>query len=388
MAAPDRATPHRGSPHPAAPDRAAEPADPARRTIDEIVHAASWDRRVAGIRLIPQRHGTGEHGRIYAELAREVYVPQLAPDFAYIHPAPFYEPGYFRWVYDTTVAATDGFRSVGEEELALVLTSEPRALLVLRTIVGLTKEEFGHATALVGGAVGLPPVSASKVDSMERRGTTASAGQVQVAARTITQIMDGTLFGAPSGELRSKQDKPDTAEGWASVREYASGGVPFALFLHQRHYGGSFRQLLDATSSRRGNLIEDAVEALFTERGVSFVRTGSHNQGEIAERFEVRVTPAPDFVVYDDAGALRAMLECKATNNGGTARDKALRFARLREESVRLGGVPLLAVLGGMGWARVNDTLGPVVRDTDGRVFTLATLDDMLSVAPFPSLVR
>jgi hypothetical protein len=81
------------------------------------------------------------------------------------------------------------------------------------------------------------------------------------------------------------------------------------------------------------------------------------------------------------------MLECKATNNGGTARDKALRFARLREESVRLGGVPLFAVLGGMGWARVNDTLGPVVRDTDGRVFTLATLDELLTVAPFPALV-
>jgi hypothetical protein len=361
--------------------------DAARATVDEIVTTAGWDRRVAGIRLIPHRHGTAEHGRIYAELARELYVPALAPDFAYIHSAPFYEPEYFQRVYAATYEATAGFTAVAEDELAQVLASYPRALLVLRTIVGLTKEEFGHATALVGGAAGLAPVSASKVDSMERRGIAASAGQVQVAARTLTQIMDGTLFGAPHGELRSKQDKPDTALGWASVRSYAHGGVPFALFLHQRHYGGAFRQLLDATSARRGDLIEEAVAALFAERGVRFVRTGAHNQGEIAERFEVRVAPAPDFVVYDDAGALRAMLECKATNNGGTARDKALRFARLREESVRLGGVPLFAVLGGMGWARVNDTLGPVVRDTDGRVFTLATLDELLTVAPFPALV-
>jgi hypothetical protein len=77
----------------------------------------------------------------------------------------------------------------------------------------------------------------------------------------------------------------------------------------------------------------------------------------------------------------------QGTNNGGTARDKALRFKRLRDESVRLGGIPLLAVLGGIGWARVNDTLGPVVRDTDGRVFTLATLSEMVTVAPFPSLL-
>lgn len=60
---------------------------------------------------------------------------------------------------------------------------------------------------------------------------------------------------------------------------------------------------------------------------------------------------------------------------------------RLRAESIRLGGVPLLAVLAGLGWTRVNDTLGPVVRDTDGRVFTLSNLDEMLSVSPFPSLI-
>ena len=134
-------------------------------------------------------------------------------------------------------------------------------------------------------------------------------------------------------------------------------------------------------------LIEDAVEALFRENGVPYIRTGSHNQGDIATRFEVRVTPAPDFVVFDNSETLRAILECKGTNDGGTARDKALRFAKLRGESNRLGGIPLIAVLGGIGWARVNDALGPVVRDTDGRVFTLSTLSAMLEVAPFPSLV-
>jgi hypothetical protein len=47
----------------------------------------------------------------------------------------------------------------------------------------------------------------------------------------------------------------------------------------------------------------------------------------------------------------------------------------------------LLAVLGGIGWARVNDTLGPVIRDTDGRVFPVANLPEMLTIAPFPSLL-
>ncbi len=71
----------------------------------------------------------------------------------------------------------------------------------------------------------------------------------------------------------------------------------------------------------------------------------------------------------------------------GTARDKALRFERLRDESIRLGGLPLIGVLGGLGWTRVNDTLGPVVRDCDGRVFTVSNLAEMLEVNPLALLV-
>jgi len=267
-----------------------------------------------------------------------------------------------------------------------VLQDDPRTLLVFRTILGLTKDEFAHSTTLVAEAVQMSRLTSGKIDSMERRGTAATDEQVHVIATTLSQVMDGSLFGEPGGDLRRKQDKLDTRYGWASVGQAAADGVPYADFLHQRHYGGAFRQVLDATSSRRGNLIEDAVEQLFRDNGVPFIRTGSHNQGDIAARFEIKVAPAPDFVVFDDTDTLRAMLECKLVNDGGTARDKALRFERLRAESVRLGGIPLLAVLGGMGWARVNDTLGPVVRDTEGRVFTLATLPQMLDVAPFPTL--
>jgi hypothetical protein len=217
----------------------------------------------------------------------------------------------------------------------------------------------------------------------------AREGKARTAARTICAAMDGQLFGPPPPRHRSKQTKPDTDHGWDSVREYAEHRVPLRVFLHQRHYGGAFRQVLDAVSSRRGDLIEDAVEDLFRSFDVSFIRTGSHNQGDIEKRFEITVAPTPDFVVFDPIDdSLKAMLECKGANDGGTARDKALRFGTLRAESNRLGGVPLFAVLGGIGWARINDALGPVVRDTDGRVFTLSTLGSMIEVTPFPSLIR
>lgn len=357
-------------------------------TIERIVEARDWNKRVALIRLIPQHHGTGEHAQIFAEIARLLYVPHLAPDFAYIHEAPFYEQEYFAAAYDAAHRATRGFTEVSEDNLKKTIECDPKTLLVFRTILGLTREEFAQSTTLAAKPVGLQSLTPGKVDSMERNGSATAADQAFVAAKTVRLVMDGTLFGEPPDGLRSKQAKPDTARGWESVQEFAIRGVPFATFLHQRHYGGAFRQVLDATSTQRGNLIEEAVQTLFSEYRIPFLRTGSNNQAEIASRFEVRVTPAPDFVVFDSAGSLKAMLECKGTNNGGTARDKALRFRTLREESIRLGGIPLIAVLGGLGWARVNDALGPVVRDTEGRVFTLATLNTMLEVAPFPSLVN
>lgn len=370
-------------------------------TIEAILNAETWSQRIQQIRLVPQRHGTGDYTAIYAAVARTLYMPHLAPDFAYIHDAPFYDHAHFFRAYDLADKSTSGFAMVAEQDLIKTLEHHPETLLVFRTLLGLTKEEFAHSSLLAGGPFDINPLSASQIDTMERTGMVEAktvkapnptaiakaARQAVIAAKTVAAVMDGELFGdAPAG-LRSKQKKLDTERGWDSVRDYASEGVPLKVFLHQRHYGGAFRQILDATSTRRGDLIEDAVETLFSERGISFIRTGSHNQADIANRFEVQVTPAPDFVVFDPSDdSLKAMIECKGTNNGGTARDKALRFGRLRSEAIRLGGVPLMAVLGGIGWARINDALGPVVRDTDGRVFTLSTLHSMLEVAPFPGL--
>jgi len=356
-------------------------------TINLIVGATTWDERVNRMRQIPARHGTNEHAGIHAKVAKLLYVPHLALDFAYIHRADFYELPRFQLAYDKAAAATAEFTKVSVADLEAAIRAEPSVLLPLRVITGLTKGEFAASSVLVAEPLGLKPLTSSKVDSMERRGTRTTATQARVAAETTSQIMARTLFGAPPGMLKSKQDKPDTVAGWPTVQSYAAAGVPYAVFLHQRHYGGAFGQILNATSELRGNLIEDAVEALFAANKIPYIRTGPHNQAEIAARFELTVIPAPDFVVFDGTDTVRAVLECKGANDGGTARDKALRFERLRDECVRLGGLPLIGVLGGLGWTRVNDTLGPVVRDCDGRVFSVANVSEMLTVNPFPSLI-
>lgn len=138
-------------------------------TVESIVKAATWDQRVARIRLIAQHHGTGEHPAIHAAVARAVYVPHLAPDFAYIHEAPFYEREYFEDVYRAAAGDTDSFLHVSVADLAAVIEADPRTLLVFRTIMGLTKEEFAHSTTLAAAPLGLPPLSSGKVGGMERK---------------------------------------------------------------------------------------------------------------------------------------------------------------------------------------------------------------------------
>jgi len=355
-------------------------------TAREVASATSWDERVALIRRVPESFGTGQLAAVYAAIAERAYAPDFGADFGYVHWPREYELDGVIESYNIALRATSGFQAVSPADLARVLQTNPRTLRIFRLLLGFTTQEFAAATVMVARGHGGPGLANTRIKSMET-GHAASPQQTELAALTIDHTMTGSLFSETDSEtIRSKITKPDTALGWASVQHYAVAGVPLPMFLHQRLYGGAFRQILDATSTRRGDLIEDEVESRFVNTGILHVRTGSANQSEIEARFGLTVRPAPDFVVYDVAGHLQALLECKGANDGGTARDKASRFRALRGEATRLGGVPLFAVLAGLGWRRTADALGPVVRDTDGRVFTPSNLDAMLACRPFPEL--
>ena len=357
---------------------------------EAVAAAPSWNARVALIRRVPEEFGTAQHAEVYASIAERVYVPTLKPDFAYVHWREDYELGPLNAIYERAREATINFTRVSRDDLTRVLSDCPEALRVFRLLLGFTMPEFTETCILVAEKFGLPSVNRSAIGAMEE-GRPGARDVAQACATAIDLVMTRApdLFPpTPEGStLRLKIEKPDTVEGWETVRRYATEGVPLSVFLHQRAYGGAFRQLLDATSSERGDLVEEAVERLFIDEGIPYIRTGTHNQAAIEERFGLTVRPAPDFVIFDNrSNTLRAILECKGANDGGTARDKAARFRALRTEVQRLGGVPLFAVLAGIGWRRTRDALGPVVRDTDGRTFTLATLAEMLSTEPLSGL--
>lgn len=354
--------------------------------ISRIQDATDWNQRVALLRQIPEQYGTAQHRDIYSEIAESIYVPDLAPDYAHLHWRADYDLPHFREAYEHAAASTDDFQNVDVDTIAGTLGQHPRAVMVFRTILGYIPKELSDSTGRLPDDLDLPKVSENRIKSMETEDRTQELQYRQSLAETVVRLMDGRLWpGDPSSPMRRKQNKPDTADGWDQVRELATDGVPYSWFLHQRHYGGAFRQLLDATSGRRGDLLEEAVEQLLTDRDVPFERQA--DEDVLRQRWGITMRPAPDFVMFDGHGTLKAMLESKATNDGGTARDKAARFQRLREEAMRLGGVPVFAVLGGLGWRRTGDALGPVVQACDGRVFTPGTLDDMLAVDPLPALV-
>jgi len=56
-----------------------------KETAAAIEQAATWDARIGLVRRIPEAFGTAQHKAVYGAVARRVYVPNLAPDFAYVH---------------------------------------------------------------------------------------------------------------------------------------------------------------------------------------------------------------------------------------------------------------------------------------------------------------
>lgn len=351
------------------------------------MQSGSWPERVAAVRSVPNDFPGREVSGVYAELARSIYVPNLAPHFHIVPwPQRFQDRGAFMASYEAADEATASFTEVGPEAIEAALRSDPRCLRIFRLIIGYTPKELAD-TLRAFEETSVP------VDALEDGGNLSAAvdASIPAVARLISRIVDGTGGYDVSDELRergfrSKTDKPDTEDGWATVAKFAAEGVPYPELLFQRWYGGAFRQLQDAGGSLKGDLLEDATEALFEENGIPFVRTVPGTQATAGETFGVTVQPAPDFILHDGTTA-RGLLECKSAGDGGTARDKAARFNALRREAERLGGVPVLGVLEGLGWRRVNDALGPVVRDCDGRVFTPATLVELLEVDPARDLI-
>ncbi len=330
-----------------------------------------------------------------AQKARELlaasYVEQTQPSFHLIPggDAMADEVGFARSC-DLLARDTDRFTLVSQATLSTALSSEPAALAPLRMILGLTHNELAVATRLVDPQ---STISGNALKNFERRPPPAETSQTRLAmialvARTAMAVMDREVLQVPetaTPHFHSKLDKRDTTDGWDSVAGDA-GGVPYSALLYQRYVGGVWRQVQDAYSEVKGDaLLEVPLQELLTRNGIPHHHTkrGAAGARETAEKYGL--SPGADFVIPDKSPTL--VIESKVGEDGGTVRDKAARVKSMSESATRLGLKPC-AIVDGKGWSERANALVDVVIATQGRTYTLATLEQVLELPEVRSLRR
>ena len=194
---------------------------------------------------------------------------------------------------------------------------------------------------------------------------------ISVAVEYITR-------GSPSGaaDTVNRLDKVDTSHGLESLRHVASQHVPYAMLLYERYLGRPFATHRDAVSEQVGDVMETAIEEHLARSRIPFRKT------KRAERIP-GYDQAPDFFVPDEFNP-SVVIEAKITGDDGTARDKVARIERLtrmRDERRRNGqpGFEVVACIDGRGFGVRREDMRSLIIMTEGKVFTLATLDQMVA---------
>jgi hypothetical protein len=286
---------------------------------------------------------------------------------------PTFEAGY-----EALKRATKGFREVTTEVVIRAVYTTPVTFLVLRTILGFTPPEWAYVTTEQTG-VRVDQGAARTLDRRLRlaglvpmldRGSMTDTRIKAMIAAAITLLEEG------AGEtdrtvLVHRLDKVDTADGIRSLAPVADLGVPYPVLLYERFLGRPFAGHRDGVSELVGDVVESAVEAVLAKGGVSNRKT------KRAERI-TGFDQAPDFIVPNEFNPA-LIIEAKLTEDDGTARDKVARVQNLRSLRDREGkNYEIAACIAGRGFKVRREDMRRLLQATDGKVFTLETVDRLL----------
>jgi hypothetical protein len=263
---------------------------------------------------------------------------------------PVVSPARFHEVYDRTRQLMPDFAAASAAGLAQAMAAHPAALMVFRLMAGYTRGELSDIVGRVGGR----PVSAAKIREMENASELAEVrgkpgdnlGRVEALAQVLHGLIDGAVLDLPPdadpARFGTRRAKIDTQDGWGSVERCATDGLTYPDLLYERYTGRPFAHVRDALSEAKGDILEDALVALFRRAGVACDQV----RDNVVEGWE----QAPDLFVPDRREPAVA-LEAKVAEDGGTARDKAGRIERLGR-MCREHGVLLVAAIDGKGFRR------------------------------------
>lgn len=283
----------------------------------------------------------------------------------------------------TVAKLTKGFTRVDPRALADILAAFPRAILVFRLIASLSLDEISTLLHTSHG-IALSKDVMRDFELGREVGKSQAAKWAQASralALLFSQSIGGNLLQLPDTVdkqyFKERKDKPDTRRGWRSVAETASHGVDYWLLLYQRYVGGFFRQAMDASSSIKGDILEEAIVGLLQSNRIPFHRTRPRERIEGWKQ-------APDFLLPSRKGPA-VVIEAKLAEDGGTARDKAARIERLCREALAKRVFPI-AVIDGKGFYRINDVTAPILRNTRGETYTLKTLARLIEIPAVSAL--
>lgn len=282
--------------------------------------------------------------------------------------------------YEKLKQATDGFSELDSHRIFEAATSAPIILIVLRAMLGFTPPEWAYVASQHSG-VG---VSQGFVRSLDRnirmspetplKSKGVSVDRVQALIGTACHFLTEGATGQKDGFLH-RLDKADTARGARDIRNMANLGAPYSILLYERFLGRPFAGHRDSVSELIGGGLENAIETVMAEAGVTFRKTG---RAEKIEGFD----QTPDFIIPNEFNP-QVVIEAKITEDDGTARDKVTRIQHLSEirrkwESEGHTPFEVIACIGGRGFGVRREDMKKMLIATQGKIFTLRTLDRMV----------
>jgi hypothetical protein len=286
---------------------------------------------------------------------------------------PTFESGY-----EALKKATGGFAIITTDLLIKTVYATPVTFVVIRAILGFTPPEWAYVTT-ERGDIEVAQGAARTLDrKMRLAGLTPIVDKDSVTDARIKAMVSVAvaLLEEGAGDIDNtvivhRLDKVDTAKGIRSLRPVADLGVPYPVLLYERFLGRPFATHRDAVSELVGDVVESAVEAVLAKGGVSNRKT---KRAERINGFD----QAPDFIVPNEFNPA-VIIEAKLTEDDGTARDKVSRVQNLRAIRDREGkSYEIVACIAGRGFKVRREDIRRLLEATDGKVFTLETVDRLL----------
>lgn len=313
---------------------------------------------------------------VFGDLQSQFLVLPKGPNFV--------EYADFQTAYEVLKRETSSFENFTEATVWAALRADAMSFLVLRSILGLSPPEWADLARSELG-IDVPQNAARDLDGRVRKerdyylrldssrnGKTKERvnALVSVSIRYLSRAIDKV----PEDTVH-RLAKFDTLAGLASLRHAASHHVPYAMLLYERYLGRPFASHRDAVSELVGDVMESAIEDRLSHARLTFRKT---KRAERIPDFE----QAPDFIIPDEINP-GVVIEAKITGDDGTARDKVTRIERLatmRDERVRAGkpGFQVVACIDGRGFGVRREDMRRMLHRTEGKVFTLSTLDQMI----------